>query len=50
MQMTERQDSRNVPRSNDHVKITALKYKGEMDSLDECMDRLIRILDKTIEQ
>ena len=41
MQITERQDFRNVPRSNDHVKITALKYKGEMDSLDECMDRLM---------
>ena len=50
MQMTERQDSRNVPRSNDHVEITGLKYKGEMDSLDECMDRLFRALDKTIEQ
>ena len=50
MQMTERQDSRNVLRSNDHVELTALKYKGEMDSLYECMDRLIRALDKTIEQ
>ena len=34
MQMTERQDSRNVPRSNDHIEITALKLKGVMDSLD----------------
>ena len=50
MQITERQDSRNVPRSNDHVGSTALKYKGEMDSLNEYMVRLIRILDKTIEQ
>ena len=48
--MTERQESRNTPRSNDHVEITALKYKRVMDSLDEYMDRLIRALDKTIEQ
>ena len=46
MQMTDRQDSRNVHRSNDHIEITALKLKGVIDSLDKCMDRLLRKLDR----
>ena len=46
MQMTERPDSRNVPRNDDHIELTTLKFKGVMDSLDKFVDRLTKSVEK----
>ena len=50
MQMADRQDFRNVPRNDDHIELTALKFKGVMDSLDKCMDRLVKTVEKSAEK
>ena len=46
MQMTDRHDTRNVPMNDDHIEITALKLSGVIDSLDKCMKKLLRKLDR----
>ena len=46
MQMTERPDSRNVPRNDDHIELTAHKFKGMIDSLDKFIDRLTKSVEK----
>ena len=50
MQMTERPDSRNVPRNDDHIELTALKFKGMIDSLDKFIDRLTKSVEKSVEK
>ena len=50
MQMTERPDSRNVPRNDDHIELTALKFKGVMDSLDKFIDRLTKSVERSVEK
>ena len=50
MQMTERSDSRNVPRNDDHIELTAHKFKGVMDSLDKFIDRLTKSVERSVEK
>ena len=50
MQMTERPDSRNVPRKDDHIELTALKFKGMIDSLDKFIDRLTKSVERSVEK
>ena len=40
--MTERPDSRNVSRNDDQIELTALKFKGVMDSSDKFIGRLTK--------
>ena len=49
MQMTERPDSRNVPR-NDDDELTATKSRGMIDSLDKFMDRLTKSIERSVEK
>ena len=44
MQMKDSQDSRNVPRNIDDVKISGFLFQGKIDYLDECMDKVVEIL------
>ena len=41
MQMTDSQDSRNVPRNSDDVKISGLQFKGKIDYLDDCVTKIV---------
>ena len=50
MQITERPDSRNVPRNDDHIELTALKFKGMIDSLDKFIDRLTKSVERSVEK
>ena len=50
MQMTERPDSRNGPRKDDHIELTALKFKGMIDSLDKFIDRLTKSVERSVEK
>ena len=50
MQMTERPYSRNVPRNDDHIEPTALKFKGVMDSLDKFIDRLTKSVERPVKK
>ena len=44
MQMTDSQDSRNVPRNIEDVRISGFQFQGKIDYLDECMDKVVEIL------
>ena len=46
MQMTDRQDTRTVPKFKDIFENTALEIKGVMDSLHKSIDRLARTVEK----
>ena len=48
--MTERTDSRNVPRNDDQIELTALKFRGMIDSLDKFMDRLTKSIERSVEK
>ena len=50
MQMTERPDSRNVPRNDDQIELTALKFGGMIDSLDKFIDRLTKSVERSVEK
>ena len=50
MQMAERLDSRNVPSNDDHIELTALKFKGVMDSLDKFIERLTKSVERSVEK
>ena len=50
MQMTERPDSRNVPRKDDHIELTALKFKGMTDSLDKFIDSFTKSVARSVEK
>ena len=50
MQMTERPDSRNVPRNDDQIELTALKFRGMIDSLDKFIDRLTKSVERSVEK
>ena len=50
MQMAERPDSRNVPRNDDHIELTAFKFKGVMDSLDKFIERLTTSVERSVEK
>ena len=43
MQMTDSQDSRNVPRNFEDVRISGFQFQGKIDYL-ECMDKVVEIL------
>ena len=46
MQMTDSQDSRNVPRNSDEVKISGFQFKGKIDYLDDCVTKIVEMLEK----
>ena len=48
MQMTERTDSKIVARKDDHIKVTALKFNGMMDSLEKFIDRLSKSVARSV--
>ena len=50
MQITERPDFRNVPRNDDHIELTALKFKGMIDSLNKFIDRLTKSVGRSVEK
>ena len=50
MQMTERPDSRNVPRNYGHIELTALKFKGMIASLDKFIDRLTKSVERSVKK
>ena len=43
MQMTDSQDSRNVPRNSDDVKISGFQFKGKIDYLDDCVTKIVEM-------
>ena len=46
MQMTDSQDSRNVPRNSDDVKISGFQFKGTIDYLDDCVTKIVEMFEK----
>ena len=48
MQMMERTDSKIVARKDDHIKVTALKFNGMMDSLEKFIDRLSKSFARSV--
>ena len=46
MQMTDSQDSRNVPRNSDDVKISDFQFKGKIDYLDDCVTKIVEMFEK----
>ena len=46
MQMTDSQDSRNVPRNSDDVKISSFQFKGNIDYLDDCVTKIVEMFEK----
>ena len=46
MQMTDSQDSRNVPRNSDDVKISGFQFKGKIDYLDDCVTKIVEMFEK----
>ena len=46
MQMTDSQDSRNVPRNSDDVKISGFQFKGKIDYLDDCVAKIVEMFEK----
>ena len=46
MQMTHSQDSRNVPRNSDDVKISGFQFKGKIDYLDGCVTKIVEMFEK----
>ena len=49
MQMTERTDSKIVTRKDDHIKFTALKFNGMIDSLEKFIDKLSKSVARLVE-
>ena len=50
MQMTDSQDSRNVSRNSDDVKISGFQFKGKIDYLDDCMTKIVEMFEKNNER
>ena len=46
MQMIDSQDSRNEPRKSDHVKFTGLKFQGNVEYIDEMLNKLDKMLEQ----
>ena len=46
MQMTDSQDSGNVPRNSDDVKISGFQFKGKIDYLDDCVTKIVEMFEK----
>ena len=46
MQMTDSQDSRNVSRNSDDVKISGFQFKGKIDYLDDCVTKIVEMFEK----
>ena len=46
MQMTGSQDSRNVPRNSDEVKISGFQFQGKIDYLDDCVTKIVEMFEK----
>ena len=49
MQMAERTDSKIAARNDDHIEVTALKFKGVIDSLEKFIDRLSKSVARSVE-
>ena len=46
MQMTDSQDSKNVPRNRDEVKISGFQFQGKIDYLDDCVTKIVEMFEK----
>ena len=46
MQMTDSQDSKNVPRNRDDVKISGFQFQGKIDYLDDCVTKIAEMFEK----
>ena len=46
IQMTDRQDYRNVPRNRDDVKISGFQFQGKIDYLDDCVTKIVEMFEK----
>ena len=46
MQMTDRQDYRNVTRNRDEVKISGFQFQGKIDYLDDCVTKIVELFEK----
>ena len=46
MQMTDSQDSRNVPRNSDEVKISGFQFKVKIEYLDDCVTKIVEMFEK----
>ena len=46
MQMTDNQDSKNVPRNRDDVKISGFQFQGKIDYLDDCVTKIVEMFEK----
>ena len=46
MEMTDSQDSRNVSRNSDDVKISGFQFKGKIDYLDDCVTKIVEMFEK----
>ena len=46
MQMTDSQDSKNVSRNRDGVKISGFQFKGKIDYLDDCVTKIVEMFEK----
>ena len=46
MQMTNSQDSKNVPRNRDDIKISGFQFQGKIDYLDDCVTKIVEMFEK----
>ena len=46
MQMTDSQDSKNVPRNRDEVKISGFQFQGKIVYLDDCVTKIVEMFEK----
>ena len=46
VQMTDSQDSRNVPRNSNDVKISGFQFQGKIDYLDDCVTKIVEMFEK----
>ena len=46
MQMTDSQDSKNVPRNRDKIKISGFQFQGKIDYLDDCVTKIDEMFEK----
>ena len=46
MQMTDSQNSKNVPRNRDEVKISGFQFQGKIDYLDDCVTKIVEMFEK----
>ena len=46
MQMTDSQDSRNVPRNSDDVKNSGFQFQGKIDFLADCVAKIVEMFEK----